>query len=167
MEREKVKVSQGLPAAKTNSLGVRLAMLCRIYFDANDKNIEYELDASPASGAIQLTKNLRNQNIYSSVGGVKYREPMHLWDKISGNLTDFTTHFTFVIDSQNVSHYADGMAFFLAPVGSNMTNGTGGGALGLPLNQHPFVAVEFDIHQNEWDPPDKHVGIDSNSDICG
>jgi hypothetical protein len=40
---------------------------------------------------------------------------MHLWDKASGNLTDFTTNFSFVIDSQNNTNYGDGLAFFLAP----------------------------------------------------
>lgn len=34
-----------------------------------------------------------------------------------------------------------------------------------PLNStdHPFVAVEFDIYSNSFDPPDEHVGIDINS----
>jgi hypothetical protein len=96
---------------------------------------------------------------------------MHLWDKASGNLTDFTTHFSFVIDSQNNTNYADGLAFFLAPSGSTIPDGSEGGSMGLARLNHSlnttvnhFVAVEFDIYSNiEWDPPGVHVGIDINS----
>jgi hypothetical protein len=96
---------------------------------------------------------------------------MHLWDKASGNLTDFTTHFSFVIDSQNNTNYADGLAFFLAPNGLTIPKDSAGGALGLAsrdqvLNStdNPFVAVEFDIFFNpDVDPPGVHVGIDINS----
>jgi hypothetical protein len=88
----------------------------------------------------------------------------------SGNLTDFTTNFTFVIDSQGKSNYGDGLSFFLAPNGSITPPNVGeGGPMGLtnnyePLNStdNPFVAVEFDIFSNEWDPPGEHVGIDIN-----
>ncbi|XP_059445106.1 L-type lectin-domain containing receptor kinase IX.1-like [Corylus avellana] len=97
---------------------------------------------------------------------------MHLWDKASGNLTDFTTHFSFVIDSQNCTRYGDGLAFFLAPNGSTIPDVQGRGAMGLTtknqtLNStaNPFVAVEFDIcsQLNDWDPQGEHVGIDINS----
>ncbi|KAJ7013236.1 L-type lectin-domain containing receptor kinase IX.1-like [Populus alba x Populus x berolinensis] len=65
---------------------------------------------------------------------------MQLWDEASGNLTDFTTHFSFSIDSQ-------------------------GRRNNQPLNttDNQFVAVEFDIFQNYFDPPGEHVGIDINS----
>jgi hypothetical protein len=101
---------------------------------------------------------------------------MHLWDKASGNLTDFTTNFSFVIDSAKRTDYGDGLTFFLAPNDSKIPPNTYGGALGLArdgelLNSthNPFVAVEFDIYPNNaeggWDPPDstEHVGIDINS----
>jgi hypothetical protein len=96
---------------------------------------------------------------------------MHLWDKTSGNLTDFTTHFSFVINSQNNVYYADGLAFFLAPNGSTTTTDSDAGTLGLCRHDqaldktaNDFVAVEFDIAQNiEWDPPGVHVGIDIKS----
>jgi hypothetical protein len=96
---------------------------------------------------------------------------MHLWDKASGNLTDFITHFSFVINSRNSTNYADGLAFFLAPNGSTTPDGSEGGSMGLArLNEslnttvNHFVAVEFDIFSNiEWDPPSVHVGIDINS----
>ncbi|KAI8532467.1 hypothetical protein RHMOL_Rhmol11G0216600 [Rhododendron molle] len=66
--------------------------------------------------------------------------------------------------------FADGIAFFLAPDGSNCT---AGGAMGLPLDpvtilpSSPFVVVEFDTFQNGGvDPvgmsPVTHVGINVN-----
>ena len=96
---------------------------------------------------------------------------MHLWDKDSKNLTDFATHFSFVIDSQNLSNYVDGVAFFLAPNGSKISMASNGSDLGLynpALNstENSFFAVEFDIWSNyQLDPPGKHVGIDINSII--
>jgi hypothetical protein len=105
------------------------------------------------------------------VGRATYVKPMHLWDKASGNLTDFTTHFSFVIDSRNNTNYGDGLTFFLAPNGSTIPEDSAGGALvlasrGQELNStdNPFVAVEFDIFFNQdLDPPGVHVGIDINS----
>jgi hypothetical protein len=98
---------------------------------------------------------------------------MHLWDKASGNLTDFTTYFSFVINSQNSeSTGGGGLAFFLAPNGSTIPNNVNQGAgLGLARDDqllsstdNPFVAVEFDIYSNQpWDSPGEHVGIDINS----
>nr|POE96711.1 galactose-binding lectin [Quercus suber] len=68
---------------------------------------------------------------------------MHLWDKASRSLKDFTTHFSFVIDSLNQPDYADGLAFFLAPSDSKIPIGA--------------------MSNNEWDPPGEHAGIDINS----
>ncbi|KAJ6964906.1 lectin 9-like [Populus alba x Populus x berolinensis] len=84
-----------------------------------DQNISYE-EAYPADGAIQLTKNLRNANTNSSFGRATYYKPMQLWDEASGNLTDFTTHFSFSIDSQRHRACGDGLTFFLAPEGSKL-----------------------------------------------
>ena len=94
---------------------------------------------------------------------------MHLWDKNSKNLTDFATHFSFVIDSQNQSSHADGMAFFLAPNSTKISEVSNGSDLGLSSPslaiENSFVAVEFDIWRNLEcdDPPGEHVGIDINS----
>lgn len=135
--------------------------------------ISYEL-SYPFDNVIYLTDNS------VTMGRATYAEPLHLWDRASGNLTDFTTHFSFVINSFNSTSYADGFAFFLAPNGSGIPQGTTkGGTIGLapdssPLNSaaNPFVAVEFDIYSNDWDPiPNEedpnvtyeHVGIDINS----
>ncbi|XWS39805.1 hypothetical protein CRYUN_Cryun18bG0086000 [Craigia yunnanensis] len=139
-------------------------------FKTNDNNISYE-KAYPANQAIQLTANQRDLQMTASIGRATYYRPMHLWDKASGNLTDFTTRFNFVIGSQNRTSYGDGIAFFLAPEDSKIPdNVTKGGTLalasdGMQLNTtvNRFVAVEFDIYQNPWDPEHEHVGIDINS----
>jgi hypothetical protein len=139
-------------------------------FTSGDPRIKYDRNAFVKDSVIQITGD---QAISKAVGRATYFSPMHLWDKASRNLTDFTTNFTFVIDSQGNTPYGDGLAFFLAPNGSILIppNVSEGGAMGLtndhePLNStnNPFVAVEFDIFSNRgWDPAGEHVGIDINS----
>ncbi|KAB5520617.1 hypothetical protein DKX38_024936 [Salix brachista] len=138
-------------------------------FSPNDHSITYDGNASASDEAIQLTKNRRDANMASNSGRATYYKPMQLWDKASGNLTDFTTHFTFSINSQNTSTYGDGLAFFLGPEQLPPLRFDGAG-LGLVSNNqttnttdNQFVAVEFDIFQNDFDPPFEHVGIDINS----
>ncbi|KAF7126307.1 hypothetical protein RHSIM_Rhsim11G0140300 [Rhododendron simsii] len=129
---------------------------------------------SPRIG-LQLTSNELNNSAVIQVGKATYIEPLHLWDNSTGNLTDFSTHFVFVIDSVGSENFGDGMTFFLAPKGSSFTTG---GFLGLPIDPNttiktsPFVAVEFDTFGNimdwdGWDPINvgqaPHVGIDVNS----
>ena len=121
-------------------------------FVVGDRNISYEQDASPApDGAVRLTKSLIDTNMALSSGRATYYKSMQLWDKASGNLTDFTTHFSFSINSQTKAQYGDGLAFFLAPEGSmlrpNLSQGAG---LGLARSDQPlnttanqFVAVEL------------------------
>jgi len=102
--------------------------------------------------------------------------PLHLWKNSTRELADFSTNFTFVIDSSGRSEYGDGLAFFLARNNSVMEMGR---AIGLPVDYNtgkatdPFVAVEFDTFWNsEWDPVNStnlsvgdHVGI--NIDYLG
>ncbi|KAL5787865.1 hypothetical protein ACOSP7_004814 [Xanthoceras sorbifolium] len=130
----------------------------------HDDNITYERAFPDPNRIIQLAKE------NGMVGRATYNKPIRLWDRATRNLTDFSTHFIFVIDSQNRSSYGDGLAFFLAPQGSMIPTVTKGGSFGLtnddePLNStsNPFVAVEFDIYPNPWDPPMEHVGIDISS----
>uniref|UniRef100_A0A2K2C548 Protein kinase domain-containing protein n=1 Tax=Populus trichocarpa TaxID=3694 RepID=A0A2K2C548_POPTR len=137
-----------------------------------DPNITYEKDASPATdGAVRLTKSLIGTNMNLSSGRATYSKPMQLWDEASGNLTDFTTHFSFSIDSQRRTAYGDGLAFFLGPEELPPLLSKGG-SLGLLRNNQPlnttdnqFVAVEFDIFQNVFDPPGEHVGRRNNASI--
>ena len=135
-----------------------------------NSGITCERSAAVENHAIQLTGA---KDTGKSKGRVTYYKRMHLWDKASNNVTNFTTYFSFSINSQNQTKYADGLAFFLAPENSTVPTTTRGSSLGLAsrnqdLNttDNHFVAVEFDIYRNpEWDPPDfqEHVGIDINS----
>ncbi|KAJ4716754.1 Receptor lectin kinase [Melia azedarach] len=129
-----------------------------------DDGIAYERAYPDSNRVIQLPDSPE------TAGRATYNKSMLLWDKATGNLTDFTTHFSFAIDSDKRLYFGDGMAFFLAPEGSKVPTNKGGGSFGLtsddqPLNStsNPFVAVEFDIFKNDWDPPGVHVGIDINS----
>ncbi|KAF3951604.1 hypothetical protein CMV_022771 [Castanea mollissima] len=136
-------------------------------FSSSDSNI-YMRELSLKTKPSQLTGN---RLTFELVGRATYFKPTQLWDKDSGNLTDFTTHFSFAIDSQNRSVYGDGIAFFLAPVGSKIPKTKGGSTIGLTRGDqaldskdNPFVAVEYDIYSNAYlDPPGEHVGIDLNS----
>ncbi|WMV50914.1 hypothetical protein MTR67_044299 [Solanum verrucosum] len=137
-------------------------------FNPNDQNLTYEADAYPTDRAIQLTKNQLGIGLNYSIGQTTYSEALYLWDNTSGNITDFSTHFSFEIDSHGEKLYADGLAFFLAPAGSRIPDNksAAGGGLGLAidsrqntLRNHPFVAVEFDIHLNQYHPKGDHVGI--------
>ncbi|KAF2320626.1 hypothetical protein GH714_029248 [Hevea brasiliensis] len=65
---------------------------------------------------------------------------------------------------------SDGLAFFLAPNGSQVPDDSGGECLGListcsssDTTGLAIVAVEFDTYLNNWDPSDNHVGINVNS----
>ncbi|CAB4277017.1 unnamed protein product [Prunus armeniaca] len=144
-------------------------------YDIN--NLSLEGNASVDGEFLRLTKSAADQVRYQSVGRATYSQPFLLRDNATRKLADFTTNFTFAIDSLGNTTYADGLAFFLAPNGSalNTTIG-GGGSLGLPVkhsgtnestNLYPFVAVEFDIFYNVEaaikDPRGDHVGIDVNS----
>ncbi|KAF3435874.1 hypothetical protein FNV43_RR22966 [Rhamnella rubrinervis] len=136
-------------------------------FNYADNNITYER----AFVADQVIKLAGDKQAKASLGRATYFQPVQLYHKETGKLTDFTTHFSFVIDSDGRGAYGDGLAFFLAPQGTRLNpNITKGGSMGLTLDDQqvnptgdPFVAVEFDIYNNTWDPPHEHVGIDVNS----
>ncbi|KAF0905938.1 hypothetical protein E2562_008961 [Oryza meyeriana var. granulata] len=121
--------------------------------------------------AVKLTKDELNGKITQSVGRVVYTDPVPLWDSTTGQLASFTTRFTFKIYAPtNDSSYGEGLAFFLSSYPSVVPNNSMDGYLGLfsnsndqndPLNQ--IVAVEFDSHNNTWDPDGNHVGINIHS----
>ena len=144
-------------------------------FNSRNPNISFEDggDAAYSSdGCIQLTRNEQDTTLNNSWGRTIYSEPLHLWDRTSRNLTDFTTNFSFIINSLGNTPYADGLTFFLN--GTQLHNDTLGGTLGLANERNEtnatavtFVAVEFDTFQNtaKADPAGDHVGIDINSMI--
>ncbi|PWA46325.1 Concanavalin A-like lectin/glucanase superfamily [Artemisia annua] len=136
-------------------------------FDSNAKDVVYIGDAVPSFGTVNF-----NSVVYCCrVGQVLYKEKVPLWDSNSGKLSDFVTHFTFVIDTQEFLPYGHGLAFFLAPVGFTSPLNSVAGFLGLfnsttsdDPSQGPIISVEFDSYSNqEWDPPVEHVGINRNS----
>ncbi|KAJ9705538.1 hypothetical protein PVL29_003540 [Vitis rotundifolia] len=126
-------------------------------FDVNSHEIFFTGHARYSSdGCIQLTRSEKDQQLY-------------LWDLNSRNLTDFTTNFSFVINSQNNDTYADGLTFFLN--GTQLPSDGSGEGLGLVKDNVTnsiaisFIAVEFDTHNNpeKRDPTGNHVGIDISS----
>ncbi|XWS09854.1 hypothetical protein CRYUN_Cryun39dG0025200 [Craigia yunnanensis] len=138
------------------------------HFDSQIKNIEYRGDARPSSGAVELNKHY----IYR-LGQVICTEPVRLQDFDKKQLADFTTHFSFIIDTLGRLDHGDGIVFFIVPVGFQSPENSAGGGLGLlptlmpELSQqkHQIVIVEFDSYANSdpWDPPYEHVGININS----
>ncbi|OAY39437.1 L-type lectin-domain containing receptor kinase IX.1 [Manihot esculenta] len=143
-------------------------------FRPNHSEIYTEKDAFISRTGIELTKNQRDMDPEGSVGRATYTKPFHLWDKASGTLANFTTHFSFIIAS-NENNYGYGLAFFLAPNGSRIPADTeADGGLGLAVNEQShalnysennFIAVEFDTYQDYWDPQytGDHIGINVRS----
>ncbi|KAL1327045.1 hypothetical protein HN51_037146 [Arachis hypogaea] len=123
-------------------------------------------EAYQDNGVLQLTKF----HTKDSLGRVVYSKLLHL--------TDFTTTFSFSTNTPNRSFYGDGITFFLAKPDFPLPDPRDGSGIGLMsraqagnstyINQHPFVAVEFDTFSNDWDPPYAHVGVDVGSlhSIC-
>ncbi|TKY58743.1 L-type lectin-domain containing receptor kinase IX.1 [Spatholobus suberectus] len=132
--------------------------------------INFTGDAFSSNGVLQLTKNQIDDTITFSVGRASYDQPVKLWDRGTKKLTDFTTHFSFVMKAVDPTRFGDGLAFFIAPFDSAIPNNSAGGYLGLFSNESAFntsknqlVAVEFDSFKNYWDPSSDHVGINVNS----
>ncbi|XP_026390911.1 L-type lectin-domain containing receptor kinase IX.1-like [Papaver somniferum] len=134
-------------------------------FKPGNKDVNLFGTSNYSRGNIELTNPISDQ----CIGWATYKEHVPLWH--SGNLFDFTTHFTFSINGQDLYH-GEGIAFFLAPVGFHIPLNSPAKHLGLfnettynspSLNQ--IIAVEFDTHhENEnWDVQHDHVGIDHNS----
>ncbi|XP_039140371.1 seed lectin-like [Dioscorea cayenensis subsp. rotundata] len=136
----------------------------------NTQCIKYQSDAFFSKG-IQITKDQFGESITGSVGRAVYADKVLIWDSKTGEMTDFTTRFTFQINSFNESVYGDGLAFFLSPDPSIIPFSSAGGFLGLVntttksinVTANSIVAVEFDSFKNDWDPSDDHVGINVNS----
>ncbi|XP_034916777.1 L-type lectin-domain containing receptor kinase IX.1 [Populus alba] len=140
-----------------------------VYFQIsqfNETNMYYQGDAVASGGHIEF--NL--MNYINRVGWATYPERVRLWDSSSGKLSDFTSHFSFSIDTLEAPNYGHGIAFFLAPVGFQIPPNSAGGFLGLfntttmKSSQNQIVSVEFDSYPKDgWDPKVEHVGINNNS----
>ena len=134
-------------------------------FKSDDNTILYQGDAVVLGGEILLS----DPEFSCHVGRAIYKDPIQIWDSETAKLTDFTTHFTFTIDTQKVPDYGQGFVFFLAPSGFQIPPNSAGGFLGLYNKTYSnsvtnqIVHVEFDTGSNGWDPPYAHVGININS----
>ncbi|XP_028789206.1 L-type lectin-domain containing receptor kinase IX.2-like [Neltuma alba] len=138
-------------------------------FKQNDPTLKLEGDVYHDNGSLQLTRFERD-----SLGRVIYYKNLHLWDKTTGKVTDFSSHFSFIINSPNKTfNLGDGITFFLAAPNFPLPVPRDGSGIGLVsryqlkdqnyTDLNPFVAVEFDTMKNDWDPPYDHVGIDVKS----
>ncbi|XP_021726633.1 L-type lectin-domain containing receptor kinase IX.1-like [Chenopodium quinoa] len=134
-------------------------------FDSNS-NLHFQGNAENSLGKIEFNYVSHKER----VGIVTYGENVRLWDKSLGKIAEFSTHFTFVVDTFKAPRYGHGFTFFIAPVGFKIPPGSDGPYLGL-FNQTtyvtsstPIIVVEFDSFPNVFDPSEKeHVGININS----
>ncbi|GMY14022.1 L-type lectin-domain containing receptor kinase IX.1-like [Fagus crenata] len=138
-------------------------------FDPNTPDILYWGDAKPSQGHVDM-----NENRMYRVGWTIYAKKVPIWDRDTGKLTDFSTRFSFTINTSSrevpSNGYGCGLAFFLAPVGFGIPPNTDGGYLGLfnhttiPSPPYQIVFVEFDsLADALYDPQYPHVGINNNS----
>ncbi|XP_030958907.1 lectin-related protein-like [Quercus lobata] len=125
-----------LPQAK--SIYFDFSSLQQNHFESSNPNLQG--DAYPDPEGLQLTKDSANSPLNYSIGRALYYERVHLRDKSTGWLTDFTTHFSFIIASVDGYVFVDGLAFFIAPFGSDMPNNSAGGYLVLNSNESALNA---------------------------
>ncbi|KAM7275764.1 hypothetical protein ACFE04_017630 [Oxalis oulophora] len=137
-------------------------------FEPDDDKIVYKGDAHPENGTVEMT----SVTYPSRIGQLLYADKVRLWDSRTGNMSNISTHFTFLVDTQGSNLYGHGIVFFFAPVGFQIPINSAAGFLGLfntstaKLPKHEILMVEFDTFNNpECDPRDVagHVGINNNS----
>lgn len=123
---------------------------------------------------------LHSSYVKNSSARVFYKQPVRLWDGLTGKRASFSTSFSFSMDGRfrtprlntTTQPQGPGTAFFIGPFPSSLPPNSGGGLLGLfgdayrSSSLSRTVAVEFDTQWDPWDPKDAigdHVGIDVNS----
>ncbi|KAJ3701064.1 hypothetical protein LUZ61_004769 [Rhynchospora tenuis] len=119
---------------------------------------------------INLSRDNADGNFDQSQGRATYKQPILLWDPSNGKVANFTTSFTFTFRNTYIKR-GDGLAFFLLPYPSRLTDSSAQGCLGVFENcyssskttKNHAVAVEFDSYMNDWDPSHGHFGIDVDS----
>ncbi|KAJ1692610.1 hypothetical protein LUZ63_009308 [Rhynchospora breviuscula] len=111
--------------------------------------------------------------LQNSTGQATYNRPVILWDENNGEVTNFTTQFSFLIKTTS-TYTGDGLAFFLSqypaqiPPNSNLYGkylGLFNSTTGLNASMNQIIAVEFDTFRNTIDPNSTgstpcHIGID-------
>ncbi|KAM4088589.1 hypothetical protein ACJW30_07G082700 [Castanea mollissima] len=142
------------------------------FIETNNETVIITGNATISGSFIKLTPNA-----VENWDRATHSKLMHLWDKESGKLANFTTNFSFIIYLPGEVRYSDGLIFFLASPDFPQPSLTDGVGLGLVsrdqvrdpsfLSANKFVAVEFDTYRNlRWDPPlpvREHVGININN----
>ncbi|XP_057444855.1 lectin 5-like [Lotus japonicus] len=155
-----------ITTVKSNSLSFSFPT-----FDPNVRGILLNGDANTTNGILQLTKidQYGNPSPHSSGISAFYRA-VHLSDIKTGNVANFTTEFSFVVNHSQP--HGDGFTFFLASLDFEFPEGEGGGGgfLGLfdeetayNTSKNSIVAIEFDSFSNSFDPSFPHIGIDINT----
>lgn len=147
-------------------------------FDKDDTNVLLLVllgNASVSDGILRLTNTDQlGKPVPHSVGRAVHITPIHLWDKNTGDLADFSGGFSFVVSRKDSTFHGDGFAFFLAPSELHLPRNSSGGYFGLfnpetalDPSKNQIVAIEFDSYNNEWDPDSPsqipHIGIDVDS----
>ncbi|KAF8013158.1 hypothetical protein BT93_I1132 [Corymbia citriodora subsp. variegata] len=137
-------------------------------FDTDTSDILYEGVATVAYGYVELT-SVHPPHLYQ-VGRIQYAKPVCIWDPVTGRQANFSTSFSFTIETDSSGRHSSGIAFFLAPVGIPIPPNSAGGFLGLfnastanEGTRNQIAMVEFDTYANpEFDPPRPHIGINKN-----
>ncbi|KAF7077341.1 hypothetical protein CFC21_081901 [Triticum aestivum] len=139
------------------------------------EDLQLEGDAAQHGKLVDLTCYSLTQRIpYGNcTGRMVYAHPVPFYDSTTGEVSSFTTRFTFAIGPNAGGGKEGGMAFFLSSYPSRLPPDSSGGDLGLPGNDglsqaygtDRFIAVEFDTLSNTWDPrgTQDHIGIDINT----
>ncbi|XP_047978641.1 lectin CPL-like [Salvia hispanica] len=139
------------------------------FYGSQPTSLTYQGDAffPPDSTFLRLTKtDASGVPQTSTIGRALYTKPILF--RAQGAVASFETTINFQITSRSGDNNpADGLVFFIAPVGSTIPSGGGGSnfgvynASGLAPN---MFAVEFDVYVNsEWDPNFRHIGINLGS----
>ncbi|XP_039173888.1 L-type lectin-domain containing receptor kinase IX.1 [Eucalyptus grandis] len=140
-------------------------------FGTNGGDILLEGAATIVSESVVLTEGSPAPSL--EVGHMRYAEPLGLWDSATGKHADFSTRFSFTIDTMNYPLRGDGIGFFLAPVDFSIPPNSAGGYLGLfnsttyhGGSQYQIVVIEFNTSYIETIPNDistEHIAIDIKS----
>ena len=146
------------------------------YSSFNPDDFRPEDDARVLDGRIEL---LGDEFAGRARGRAWHKQPVQLWDGTTGEAASFTANFSFSIQSvpgKGAASAGHGMTFFLAPYTPDLPQESYDGCLGLfdesevpnysrfnASGDSRFVAVEFDIHKDIWDPSSQHIGIDINN----
>ncbi|KAJ4776497.1 receptor lectin kinase [Rhynchospora pubera] len=123
--------------------------------------------------SISLTRDSQGMELQNSTGQATYNRPVILWDENNGEVTNFTTQFSFLIKTTS-TYTGDGLAFFLSqypaqiPPNSNLYGkylSLFNSTTGLNASMNQIIAVEFDTFRNSIDPNSTgstpcHIGID-------